>query len=452
MLERITRFFTRESAHSDPQEVQIYEDGEHPLSPDMINRDAYKVVDVLQRAGFEAYVVGGCVRDLLIGLKPKDFDVATSAKPGEIKELFRRARIIGRRFQIVHVQFSREIIEVTTFRSNTSQTAGKNHRQQTDSGMLTRDNVFGTVEEDASRRDLTVNALYYDPGDNSIHDFTNGLDDIDDKIIRIIGDPETRFREDPVRLLRVARFAAKLGFDIKSHTANPMKQRAADLQQVSPPRLFDETLKLFMSGQALDTFNLLLEYKLFDFIVPQLAPMLNDRQGIPIKLVSQALINTDKRIQASQHVTPAFVYAALLWPVVQKLAKNYEKQGSSPPYALSKAAGEVILKQIPVTAIPKRFTIPMREIWDLQLHLRRRGGNRAKRLLEHPRFRAAYDFVFLREESGEDLEGLGEWWSAYQQANAESREEMADQVAATERRPRKNRRRRGGKPAANPES
>ena len=209
----------------------IFGDGQHCLSADMINRDAYKVVDVLQKAGFEAYVVGGCVRDLLIGLKPKDFDVATSAKPYEVKELFRRSRIIGRRFQIVHVQFSREIIEVTTFRSNSSQTTSKNRRQQTDSGMLTRDNVFGTVEEDASRRDLTVNALYYDPSTNSIHDFTNGIDDMDAKVIRIIGDPETRFREDPVRLLRVARFAAKLGFRYRTCHGNshetPRRRSAA---------------------------------------------------------------------------------------------------------------------------------------------------------------------------------------------------------------------------------
>ncbi len=451
MLDRISRFFKRDKASHRSTGRRVFGDGEHSLSPEMINRDAFKVIDVLQKAGFEAYIVGGCVRDLLIGLKPKDFDVATSAKPWEVKELFRRSRIIGRRFQIVHVQFGREIIEVTTFRSNSSQTSGKNHRQQTDSGMLTRDNVFGSVEEDASRRDLTVNALYYDPSDNSIHDFTNGLDDIDDQIIRIIGDPETRFREDPVRLLRVARFAAKLGFNIDSDTANPMKHRAADLQQVSPPRLFDETLKLFMSGQGLDTFKLLVEHNLFDYIVPQLAPMLNDQQGIPMKLVSQALINTDKRIETSQRVTPAFIYAALLWPAVQRLARNYEKNGNSPPYALSKAAGEIIVNQIPVTAIPKRFTIPMREIWDLQLHLRRRGGTRAQRLVEHPRFRAAYDFVLLREQAGEDLGGLGEWWTAYQQADHENRQTMADEVMASDRGPKKRRRRRsGGKPAADP--
>jgi poly(A) polymerase len=441
MLERISRFF-KSDKNSSTVGAYVYGPSDHCLSPDMIHRDARNVVDVLQKAGFEAYVVGGCVRDLLLGLNPKDFDVATSAKPWEVKSLFRRSRIIGRRFQIVHVQFSREIIEVTTFRSNENQTSNKNHRQQTDSGMLTRDNVFGSVEEDASRRDLTVNALYYDPSDNSIHDFTNGLDDIDDRIIRIIGDPSTRFREDPVRLLRVARFAAKLDFDIEPSTAKPMKHRAGDLQQVSPPRLFDETLKLFMSGNGLATFELLLEHKLFEHIVPQLTPMLNDQQGTPLKLVRQALTNTDKRIRSSQRVTPAFIYAALLWPVVQRLTSNYEKNGNSPPYALSKAAGDIIAAQIPVTAIPKRFTIPMREIWDLQLHLKRRGGNRAKRLTEHSRFRAAYDFILLREQAGEDLDGLGDWWTRYQDVSEDQRQSMAEDILNSDKRPKRRRRRR----------
>ena len=445
MLERISKFFKKDK-NSDFSGGYVFGPSEHSLSPEMINRDARKIVDVLQKAGHEAYVVGGCVRDLLLGLKPKDFDVATSAKPWEVKALFRRSRIIGRRFQIVHVQFSREIIEVTTFRSNENQSNSKNRRQQTDSGMLTRDNVFGSIEEDASRRDLTVNALYYDPSDNSIHDFTRGLDDVDDRIIRIIGDPSTRFREDPVRLLRVARFAAKLGFDIEPSTAKPMRHRAGDLQQVSPPRLFDETLKLFMSGNGLVTFKLLLKYKLFEYIVPQLNPMLNDQQGQPLKLVGQALINTDKRIRNSQRVTPAFIYAALLWPVVQRLASNYEKNGNSPPYALSKAAGDIIAAQVPVTAIPKRFTIPMREIWDLQLHLKRRGGNRAKRLAEHPRFRAAYDFILLREQAGEDLDGLGDWWTQYQDVDEDQRQSMAEDVLNKDKKPKRRRRRRNQSP------
>ncbi len=410
----------------------------------MINKDALKVVEVLQEHGYDAYVVGGSIRDLLLGLKPKDFDVATNARPNEIKPLFRRSRIIGRRFQIVHVQLGREIIEVTTFRSNETKGTDKkggSRRQQANSGVLTRDNVFGSISDDASRRDLTINALYYNPSDNSIHDFAGGLDDIDQRIIRIMGDPATRFREDPVRLLRVARFAAKLGFNIDPITEKPMRKLASNLQHVSPPRLFDESLKLFMSGQGLATFWLLYEYGLFDYIAPQVSSMMKERNNLTGKLIEQAFTNTDLRIRNNKRVTPAFIYAALLWPSVQQLAASYRERGNSPAYALSKAAGEVIAKQIPITAIPKRFTIPMREIWDLQILLPRRGGHRAKRLADHPRFRAAYDFVLLREQAGEELSGLGDWWTAYQNADEEKQQQMARALGE----PKRNRKRRKSK-------
>ncbi len=429
MLKRISNFFTKGQRRETVGDRLVIPTGQHSLSPRMISRDARKVVEVLQENGYEAYVVGGSVRDLLLGLKPKDFDVATNAKPAEVKPLFRRSRIIGRRFQIVHVQFSRELIEVTTFRSNETKGQDKknggNRRQQTDSGMLTRDNVFGSISDDASRRDLTINAMYYNPTDNSIHDFANGMEDIESRTIRIMGDPATRFREDPVRLLRVVRFAAKLGFTIERNTEKPMRNLAADLSHVSPPRLFDETLKLFMSGQGLATFWLLYEYGLFDHIVPALGPLMKDRGGLNSQLVEQAFTNTDLRIRSEKRVTPAFIYAVLLWPSVQHLASQYQSQGNSPAYALNKAAGEIITKQVAITAIPRRFTMPMREIWDLQLLLPRRAGQRAKRLSEHPRFRAAYDFVLLREQAGEDLDGLGDWWTAYQEASEEKQLEMA---------------------------
>jgi poly(A) polymerase len=441
MLKRISNFFTFNQRQKNIGEPIVVQSGRHSLSPKMISRDARKVVEVLQEHGFEAYVVGGSVRDLLLGLKPKDFDVATNAKPSEIKPLFRRSRIIGRRFQIVHVQFSRELIEVTTFRSNETSVKdkpGSNRRQQTDSGMLTRDNVFGSIDDDASRRDLTINALYYDPSDNSIYDFAGGLEDIENRTLRIMGDPATRFREDPVRMLRVVRFAAKLGFTIDPATEKPMHKLAGDLEHISAPRLFDETLKLFMSGQGLATFWLLHDYGLFELIVPQLGKLLNNRNSQASKLVQQAFTNTDLRIRSDKRVTPAFIYAALLWPLVQDLASRYQERGNSPAYALNKAAGEIIAKQIPVTAIPRRFTMPMREIWDLQLTLQKRGGQRAKRLAEHPRFRAAYDFVLLREQAGEDLNGLGDWWTAYQEADEEKRELMANALT----QPKNKRRRR----------
>ena len=312
--------------------------------------------------------------------------------------------------------------------------------------MLTRDNVFGSISDDASRRDLTINALYYDPSDNSIHDFADGLEDINSRTIRIMGDPATRFREDPVRLLRVVRFAAKLGFTIERSTEKPMGKLAADLSHVSPPRLFDETLKLFMSGQGLATFWLLHEYGLFDHMVPQLAPLLKERNNLASKLIEQAFTNTDLRIRANKRVTPAFIYAALLWPSVQHLAKQYQGQGNSPAYALNKAAGEVIARQVSITAIPRRFTMPMREIWDLQLLLPRRGGQRAKRLSEHPRFRAAYDFVLLREQAGENLEGLGDWWTRYQEVDEDEQQKMA---SAQNQGGNKRRRRKPRKPKTN---
>ncbi|MCT2529826.1 polynucleotide adenylyltransferase PcnB [SAR92 clade bacterium H921] len=442
MLEIISKFFDK--AKRDTGEPIIVTSQYHSLTPKMISRDARKVVSVLQDAGYEAYVVGGAVRDLLLGLKAKDFDVATDAKPAEVKALFRRSRIIGRRFQIVHVQFSREIIEVTTFRSNDTKSGDtrKKHRLQSDSGMLTRDNVFGSLNDDASRRDLSINAMYYDPGDNSIHDFAGGMADIEQRTIRIMGDPATRFREDPVRMLRVVRFAAKLAFSIEPRTSKPMHKLAVNLEHVSPPRLFDESLKLFMSGQGLATFWLLYEYGLFAQMIPQLSGMISDRNSLASKLIDHAFTNTDLRIRSSKRVTPAFIYAALLWPAVQKVAAHYQDRGNSPAYALSKAAGEVIAKQIPITAIPRRFTIAMREIWDLQLLLPRRGGHRAKRLVEHPRFRAAYDFVLLREQAGEELDNLGDWWTNYQNAGEEQREEMARAVGDSGKNPRRRSRRK----------
>ncbi len=444
MLKRITNLFDNKNNKLSPCVVDA---GLYSLKPSMISKNARRVVETLQGAGYEAYVVGGSIRDLLLKITPKDFDVATSAEPSEVKALFRRSRIIGRRFQIVHVQFSRELIEVTTFRSNEkseldSSDKSSGLRQQSHSGMLTRDNVFGNVSEDASRRDLTVNALYYDPSDNTIHDFTDGLRDIDNRTIRMIGIPSTRYREDPVRLLRVARFAAKLEFSIESKTAKPMRNLCSALSQVSPPRFFDETLKLFMSGYGAATYVLLREYQLFDYIAPQASRLANEGGSNANHLFEQAFINTDLRISSNKRVTPAFIYAVLLWPAVEKLASHYRTQGHSPNYAQGKAASEVIAKQITVTAIPKRFTIPMREIWDLQLQLPRRGGQRAKRLSEHPRFRAGYDFVLLREQAGEDLDGLGSWWTKYQEASPEEQLEMSETMGKTGK---KRRRHRGSK-------
>jgi poly(A) polymerase len=450
VLKRLVKLFDRDVQQQDADNHLVVHSQDHSLNPKLLCKYALEVVRVLQKNNFEAYVVGGCVRDLLLGLSPKDFDVATNAKPNEIKNLFKRSRIVGRRFQIVHVQYGREIIEVTTFRSNMVNNKHRSNRQgrqleQSSSGMLTRDNSFGSIDQDASRRDLSINALYYDPADNSLHDFSGGLKDLADRRIRIIGDPATRYREDPVRLLRVARFAAKLDFDVDAKTLKPIEKMAESLSHVSAPRMFDETLKLFMSGQGLASFKRLSDYGLFAQIAPQTHRQF--QQGTPFarKLVEQAMINTDLRIKSKKRVTPAFIYAALLWAPVQKIALDYQKQGHSPSVALNKAANEVIGNQIPITAIPRKFTLAMREIWSLQLMLTRRGGNRAQRLMEHPRFRAAYDFVLLREQTGEDLNGLGHWWTVYQEVDEEERQTMVQKLPSHRSKKRGPRRRSRGK-------
>ena len=443
VLQRLNRFFNRKSHKSSPKRVEKTQD--HNLNAHQICPKALQVVRVLQDNKYQAFLVGGCVRDLLIGKNPKDFDVATNAKPNEIKSLFRRARIVGRRFQIVHVQFGREIIEVTTFRSNstdkTSSSHAKRHLKQSKTGVLTRDNVFGSITEDAQRRDLTINAIYYDPNDNSLHDFCQGLKDLKNQKIRIIGEPDQRYREDPVRLLRVLRFAAKLNFTIEPLTLRPLKKMAQNLSHISAPRLFDETLKLFMGGEGLATFKLLMEFGLFAVIMPQTNRIIGRDNSFALRLVEQAFKNTDLRVHHNQRVTPAFIYAALLWPSVQQLASSLQNKGQSPSIAMNRAANEVIANQIPITAIPRRFTTTMREIWSLQLTLPRRNGQRAKRLSEHPRFRAAYDFVLLREQAGENLDGLGDWWTKYQQVNEFERQEMVKKLGAPKRkRPRQRQR------------
>lgn len=445
VLKRLGKFFERKPSQIDGVS-SVLNSHEHSLNHKKISKHACEVIRVLQKNNFEAYAVGGCVRDLLLDLNPKDFDIATNATPQQVKKLFRRSRIVGRRFQIVHVQFGRELIEVTTFRSNNTDKNGK--VQKAESGLLTRDNFFGSMHDDASRRDLSINALYYDTENNTLHDFCEGLEDLTARKIRIIGNPATRYSEDPVRLLRVARFAAKLGFQIESKTLKPIAKMASSLQHVSAPRMFDETLKLFMGGYGLAVFQLLYEYRLFAHLVPQTNRLIDQGHPTAKKMVEQALINTDLRIRSNKRVTPAFIYAALLWPSVQKIASEYERQGHPAYSALNKAANEVISNQIPITAIPRRFTMAMREIWSMQLSLMKRGGNRANRSMENPRFRAAYDFILLREQTGESLDGLGDWWTKYQDANEDERQAMVQEINSHRPRNRRPRRRSKGSHSA----
>lgn len=431
---------------------EILTSRQHSLHRDDLSRHAVSVVEKLQQAGYEAYVVGGCVRDLLLQLAPKDYDVATSATPEQVRAEFRNARVIGRRFKLVHVHFGREIIEVATFRANhpeeddddASHLASRN-----ESGRILRDNIYGSLEDDAQRRDFTINALYYDPSTERILDHTHGVHDIRNKLIRLIGDPEQRYQEDPVRMLRAIRFAAKLDFDIEKHSAEPIADLADLLNDVPSARLFDEVIKLFLSGKAERTFELLLEYDLLAPLFPATAEALEDDPEYAGALIRNALANTDLRIAQGKPVTPAFLFAALLWPALPARVTEVQARGLPPIPAMQEAAHDIIWEQCQRTAIPKRFTMPMREIWDMQERLPRRQGRRADQLLENPRFRAGYDFLLLRESAGEETDGLGKWWTDYQEASDSERRNMIRGLSKDEgsgaprKRRRSSRRKRG---------
>ncbi len=437
---------------------------EHPISRKHISRGALDVLYGLQKGGFEAYLVGGGVRDLLLGKHPKDFDVATNATPEEVRGLFRRSRIIGRRFRIVHVMCGAETIEVTTFRGNhgpaeeieefEDRKSGQS-AAASESGMLLRDNVYGTVEEDAIRRDFTVNALYYTVKDFTVHDFANGMDDLRNRVLRIIGDPERRYREDPVRMLRAVRFAAKLDFALAPTTAEPIPRLAELLQDVAAARMFDEVIKLLMCGHGVETFALMRQYGLFEPLFPMTEAAIREGDPYGLGIIQAALRNTDERIHQGKSVTPAFLYAALLWPAQQRLCKRFEAEGDAPAVAFQRAAHEVLLDQGDFVTIPKRFSIPLREIWELQPRLPRRQGARAEATFAHPRFRAAYDFLLLREAAGENTGGLGKWWTEYQRGAPENREQLMHAArdaergegAARKRRPRRRNRRYSNGPA-----
>jgi poly(A) polymerase len=390
------------------------------LSPDYINVNALKVVNRLTSSGYQAYLVGGCVRDLLLGNHPKDFDVATDAHPDEVHELFRNSRLIGRRFKIVHVRFGREIIEVATFRAPHSEQ--QTEQNFSDEGMILSDNIYGTFSEDSARRDFTMNALYYDPEHDTIHDEVKGLEDLGKRQIRLIGDPDSRYREDPVRMLRAVRFKAKLDFDIEPTTAEPLRRLGLLLRDIPPARLFEEVLKLFMTGHGERSFAVLREYDLFGWLFPDTNRLLETGNGA--ELIRLALASTDRRIALDMPVTPAFIFAALLWQPYLEQRQRREEAGESGYVAGFEGANEAVARQLIVTSIPKRFSGPMRDIWSLQYRLPTRSGKKPEALLLHKRFRAAYDFLLLREESGENLNTLGEWWTRFQATAEDQRGEM----------------------------
>lgn len=440
MLKRLIRRLS--AASSSPKtRHRIIPREQHTISRSNISQPALKVMHGLNESGFEAYLVGGGVRDLLLGLHPKDFDVATNATPEEILKVFRNARIIGRRFRIVHIRFGREIIEVTTFRGHHQSSDSQQHSHASQKGLLLRDNVYGTIEEDALRRDFTVNALYYSLKGFTLQDFCNGLDDLEQKTLRIIGDPGQRYREDPVRMLRAARLSAKLGFSIDTASRESFTKLSHLLHEVPSARLFDEVLKLFMSGHAVATHEALLEHNLLKHLFPATAEALAT-QPFYRELVIRALRNTDDRLAMGKTVTPYYLYAALLWPALQQALENDTRDDASTPFfqRLHIAMDRVIQQQVAITAIPRRFSTPMKEIWQLQYRLHRHQGKRARALFNHPRFRAAYDFVLLREAAGEDLQQLGKWWTEYQQNNTRDENRREDDADLDGDRPRRRRR------------
>ncbi|CDQ12361.1 poly(A) polymerase I [Acidithiobacillus ferrivorans] len=434
---------------------------EHNVSRRQISEGALQVLNGLHRAGFQAYLVGGSVRDLLLGREPKDFDVATDAHPEQVRKLFRRnARLIGRRFILVHVQFGHEIIEVATFRGSAN---GKENEasERSETGRILADNVYGSLEEDARRRDFTANALYYNIADRSILDFSTGMEDLQAGRLRVIGDPEQRYREDPVRMLRAVRFAAKLGFIMDTAAQAPIAACRERLQEVPSARLFEETLKLFLNGNAQTSFEHLRQQGLFAALFPQVDVLLDNAEHSAARALLQgALGGTDTRVRDGKSVTPAFLFAALLWPALQEQSHLLEQQGKPATVALQQAASDVLQECVGRVSVPRRFALPMREIWDLQARFMRRGGRRPHALLAHPRFRAAFDFLSLRSQSGEISATLVEWWEQFQTADHDGRRILIEQArleetgqeaalgplpATSRRRPRR-RRRRGNRP------
>jgi len=430
----IKRFIRRVLGLSSETTLRVPRE-KHGLARERLSPAAAKVCSVLRDAGFAGYVVGGAVRDLLLGIEPKDFDVATDARPEQVKPLFRRAIIIGRRFRLVHVMLGPETVEVSTFRSADADTSEKDEH-----GRVLRDNVFGTQEGDARRRDFTVNALYYDPATEEVVDFHGGLADLKKRVMRVIGDPETRYREDPVRMLRAVRLAATLGLTIDPATREPIREMAPLMERVPPARLFDEMLKLLLSGHASACLRQLREVGLHKGLLPLLDVILE--QPLGERFVTLALAQTDERVLAARPVSPAFLFAALLWHEVLAASKARQARGERPVPALEAAMDEVLDTQCAKLAITRRLTATMREVWAMQPRFENRSGNRAYRLLEAPRFRMAYDFLALRAASGEMPAELEAWWRAFQSADPDSRKAML----LPETGPRKRRRRRRKKP------
>jgi poly(A) polymerase len=470
---------------------------EHAISRSHIAPNALRVLYRLRDAGFQAFLVGGCVRDLLLGIEPKDFDVATDALPEQVKRLFRNSRLVGRRFRLAHVFFGRETIEVATFRAATAPSQGEEPLADADpedgeapelddpqledraavedeeaaavpeprrastgdggdedaerhvdaSGRILRDNVYGTIDEDVWRRDFTANALYYNIADFSIWDYVNGARDVEARTLRLIGDPETRFREDPVRLLRAARFEAKLGFEIEPATAGQIAPLRELLSAVPPARLFDETLKLFLTGHGARSFEVLRRRGLLAALLPTVEAYFKSHpDSLVEKLLMQGLRNTDERVLADKPVTPTFLFALLLYGPIAGLIEAAPPARWHELATILDACDRATREAQSRIAIPKRFSLGVREMFALQPRLEHPRGRRALRLLEQPRFRAGYDLLLLRAEHGLAPKEMAQWWTRLQEVSVEERGEMADSlVVETQGRAPPTARRRGGR-------
>ncbi|MEN9866188.1 MAG: polynucleotide adenylyltransferase PcnB [Pseudomonadota bacterium] len=402
---------------SAPKLPVVFGPAQHQINPDLLSNNTLKVTQTLQEAGYVAFLVGGAVRDLLLGVPPKDFDIATNATPEQVKRLFRRAFIIGRRFQIVHVMLGQDLFEVTTFRGPATVEAPKDEH-----GRVLRDNTFGNQQEDAARRDFTINAMYYNPATQEVFDYHGGMEDIRAKTLRIIGHPESRYREDPVRMLRLVRFAAKLQFQIDPASSTPIPVMAPLINNVPAARVFDEMLKLLTSGHALACLQQLRKEGLHHGLLPLLDVVLE--QPLGIKFVTLALDSTDQRVKQGKGVSPGFLFAALLWHQVLEKWRAYEAAGEHSIPALHLAADDVLDSQSEKLALQRKIGADMREIWSMQPRFERRNGKSPYKLLEHLRFRAGYDFLLLRCASGEMDAELGEWWRNFVDADPLDRENL----------------------------
>jgi poly(A) polymerase len=414
----------------------------HNVSRDEISRCALKVLYRLHKAGFQAFLVGGGVRDALLELHPKDFDIATDAHPEEVRALFANCRLIGRRFRLAHIRFGREIIEVATFRAATDGNEKHVDVEHDTEGRILRDNVYGTIDEDVWRRDFTCNALYYNIADFSIWDYTGGVKDVAHRKLVLIGDPDRRLREDPVRMLRAVRFAAKLDFTIDKAVQKSIRKNRDLLANVPPARLFDEFLKMFQAGHAEKTFELLREFDLFAMLFPETAAELAEDDAF-LAFTRTALANTDRRVAAEKSVTPMFLLGVFFWaPVVRRAEQLREKEKMSVAQSLSMASYEICGVQQSRISIPRRFTTPMREMLAMQPRFDVIRGKRALRLLEHRRFRAAYDFMMLRAESGDFDPELAQFWTDVQSQDADQRRKSFELPTESGTRGRRGPRRR----------